>query len=129
MRASTRSWAPSGATSWKSRRRHSPWTPEARPAAEDGRRRRPRGTRTGVAPVAEWEDGMTEKSNKAMDRRRFLRGLGGASTIAAAAVASPIAATDAHAYDPGPDETKARYRESDHVKAFYRTNGYETLKK
>ena len=29
----------------------------------------------------------------------------------------------------GKDETKARYRETDHVKAFYRTNGYETLKK
>ena len=72
---------------------------------------------------------MTTKSNKAMDRRNFLRSLGGASTVAAAAVASPIAATEANAYDPGADETKGRYRESDHVKAFYRTNGYETLKK
>jgi hypothetical protein len=24
---------------------------------------------------------------------------------------------------------RSRYRETDHVKAFYRTNGYETLKK
>jgi len=72
---------------------------------------------------------MTDKGKKALDRRNFLRGLGGASTIAAAVVASPIAATDAQAYDPGSDETKGRYRESDHVKAFYRTNGYETLKK
>jgi hypothetical protein len=69
---------------------------------------------------------MTD-TKKAIDRRNFLRALGGASTAAAAA--SPIAATEAAAYDPGPDETKARYRESDHVKAFYRTNGYETLKK
>jgi hypothetical protein len=68
-------------------------------------------------------------SDKAMDRRNFLRSVGGASTVAAAAVASPIAATDAEAYNPGNEETKARYRESDHVKAFYRTNGYETLKK
>ncbi|MFL5126101.1 MAG: formate dehydrogenase, partial [Microvirga sp.] len=44
-------------------------------------------------------------------------------------VASPLAATDAEAYNPGNDETKARYRETDHVKAYYRTNGYETLKK
>ena len=29
----------------------------------------------------------------------------------------------------GVDQTKARYRESDEVKAFYLTNGYETLKK
>jgi hypothetical protein len=73
---------------------------------------------------------MTEKSDKkAIDRRNFLRTVGGASTVAVAAVASPIAATDAEAYDPGQDETKARYRETDHVKAFYRTNGYETLKK
>ncbi len=72
---------------------------------------------------------MSEKNDKAMDRRNFLRNLGGASTVAVAAVASPLAATEAAAYDPGPEETKARYRESDHVKAYYRTNGYETLKK
>ncbi|HEV2605464.1 MAG TPA: formate dehydrogenase [Microvirga sp.] len=72
---------------------------------------------------------MTDKTNKAMDRRNFLRGVGGASTIAVAAVASPLTATDAEAYNPGPDETKARYRETEHVKAFYKTNGYETLKK
>jgi hypothetical protein len=70
-----------------------------------------------------------KEDKKAMDRRNFLRTVGGASTVAVAAVASPIAATEAQAYDPGKDETKARYRESDHVKAFYRTNGYETLKK
>ena len=62
------------------------------------------------------EESMTDKNEKAMDRRSFFRAVGGASTVA-------------QAYDPGGDETKARYRESDHVKAFYRTNGYETLKK
>jgi hypothetical protein len=73
---------------------------------------------------------MTRKtSDKAIDRRNFFRTVGGASTVAVAAVASPLAATNAEAYDPGNDETKGRYRESDHVKAFYRTNGYETLKK
>jgi hypothetical protein len=75
------------------------------------------------------EEMMTDKNSKAIDRRNFLRTVGGASTVVAAAVASPIAATDAQAYDPGADETRARYRESDDVKAFYRTNGYETLKK
>ena len=69
------------------------------------------------------------KDDRALDRRRFLRGIGGASSAAAAAVVAPIAATEAQAYDPGREESKARYRESDHVKAFYRTNGYETLKK
>ena len=70
-----------------------------------------------------------KQDKKAMDRRNFLRSVGGAATAAVAAVAAPIAATEAQAYDPGQDETKGRYRESDHVKAFYRTNGYETLKK
>jgi hypothetical protein len=72
---------------------------------------------------------MSKDKKPAMDRRNFLRTMGGASTVAVAAAASPIVGTDAQAYDPGRDETKGRYRESDHVKAFYRTNGYETLKK
>ncbi len=67
--------------------------------------------------------------SRAIDRRNFLRAVGGVSTAAVAA-ASPIAATEAQAYDPGKDETKARYRaDSADVQAFYRTNGYETLKK
>ena len=49
--------------------------------------------------------------------------------MVSAAVSSPLAANDAQTYNPGSDETKARYRETDHVKAYYRTNGYETLKK
>ena len=71
---------------------------------------------------------MREKPKAAIDRRNFLRAAGSLPAVAVAA-ASPIVATEAQAYDPGRDETKARYQESDHVKAFYRTNGYETLKK
>ena len=84
--------------------------------------------RNGPRPVdGGRHDGKNDKAHRTA--ASFLRALGGASTAAVAAVASPIAATEAAAYDPGADETKARYRESDHVKAFYRTNGYETLKK
>ena len=73
---------------------------------------------------------MSSKPGSRFDRRNFLRALGGGSAVAAAAVASPIAATDAQAYNPGGEETKARYREkAPDVQAFYRTNGYETLKK
>ena len=73
---------------------------------------------------------MRQKRTSAMDRRNFLRAVGGASTAAVAAVAAPIAATEAQAYDPGREETKARYKaDSPGVQAFYRTNGYETLKK
>jgi hypothetical protein len=66
---------------------------------------------------------------RAMDRRSFLHGIGGASAVAATALASPFAASEAEAYDPGNDERRARYHESEDVKAFYRSNGYETLKK
>jgi hypothetical protein len=67
---------------------------------------------------------MADKKPRAeLDRRRFLLGAGaGATAVAAIQVG---AAQPAHAYDPGAEETKARYKETDHVKAYYRTNGYE----
>ena len=72
---------------------------------------------------------MTRKTDdKAIDRRSFFKTVGGASTVAAVAIASPLAAPEAEA-QASDDERRARYRETDHVKAFYRTNGYETLKK
>lgn len=70
---------------------------------------------------------MKNQDDKGLNRRGFLRAFGGASTgaaVVAAATATPIAATDAQAYNPGAEETKARYRESEHVKTFYRTNRY-----
>ena len=91
----------------------------------------------GVAPsererakLVRMEERMTEKKDKAMDRRNFLRAVGGASTVAVTVVASPVGVTEAQAYDPGGDEARARYQpDAADVKAFYRTNGYETLKK
>ncbi|TIX84531.1 MAG: formate dehydrogenase, partial [Mesorhizobium sp.] len=47
----------------------------------------------------------------------------------AAVAAVTLSPGEAQAYDPGEEETRARYRETEHVKAFYRVNGYETLKK
>ena len=72
---------------------------------------------------------MRTERKEPMDRRGFLRAAVGTSTAAVAAVASPLSTSEAQAYDPGGEEAKGRYRESDHVKAYYRTNGYETLKK
>ena len=73
---------------------------------------------------------MGSKPTGGMDRRHFLRAVPGGSVAAAAAVVTPLAPGDAQAYDPGQAETKPRYRESaPDVQAFYRTNGYETLKK
>lgn len=68
---------------------------------------------------------MQEKRQTAINRRNFLRAVGGASTAAAATALTP---GEAQAYDPGEQEAGARYRETDHVKAFYRVNGYETKK-
>lgn len=63
-------------------------------------------------------------TENAPERRRFLSGLGRVTTLAAAAAASPLMARRALAMNPGKDETKARYRLSDDVKNFYRTNRY-----
>ncbi|MCJ2080331.1 formate dehydrogenase [Methylobacterium sp. J-090] len=72
---------------------------------------------------------MRQDPKDQLGRRQFFRALGGGTVAAAVGVAAtPMTATDAQAYDPGQDETKGRYRLTDHVKAFYRTNGYETLK-
>jgi hypothetical protein len=70
-----------------------------------------------------------KSTTKRLDRRHFLRTVGGVSSAAIAAVTTTISPDEAQAYDPGQDELASRYRETDHVKAFYRTNGYETLKK
>ena len=72
---------------------------------------------------------MYEKRQTSRKRRNFLRAFGGASTTAAVAAAAALTPGEAQAYNPGEEETRARYQETDHVKAFYRVNGYETLEK
>lgn len=69
----------------------------------------------------------TRMSNKpestgkpAVDRRSFFKALGAGAAVAA----TPAMVTPAEAVDPGKDETKARYRETDHIKAYYRVNRY-----
>lgn len=70
------------------------------------------------------------RSKDPQKRREFLRLFGSVSTAAVAATALPMSAPDAQAYNPGDRERRARYRaDSPDVQAFYRTNGYETLKK
>jgi hypothetical protein len=79
---------------------------------------------------AAFEAGSSHQAggDRTLDRRHFLRAAVGTSTAALAA-ASPIGTSEAQAYDPGREESRGRYRQTDHVKAYYRTNGYETLKK
>jgi hypothetical protein len=70
---------------------------------------------------------MIDRRPVCITRREALRSVLAASTFAAPVTV--LVGEKAHAYDPGRYESRARYRETDHVKAFYRTNGYETLKK
>ena len=72
---------------------------------------------------------MHEKQGNAIDRRNFLRASLGGATTAAVAAAAAIAPEEAQAYDPGDEETRSRYQETEHVKAFYRVNSYPTARK
>jgi hypothetical protein len=61
----------------------------------------------------------TKKQN-GIGRRGFF------GAVAAAAATSVVAggARPAFAEEPGDERTKARYKETEHVQAFYRTNRY-----
>lgn len=64
-----------------------------------------------------------ERSDKAEtkpERRGFLKALG----LGLGAAAAPLATAPAEAKEDAATARKARYRETEHVKAFYRTNRY-----
>lgn len=65
----------------------------------------------------------TTKEETRPDRRSFLKALsvGAAGATAVAGLATPV---EAVAAESASDKRKKRYRETDHVKAFYRTNRY-----
>lgn len=69
----------------------------------------------------------SEKGRTGVDRRGFLRSIGkgaaGGAAVAAGSVVG-LAPGAADASESKADRVKKRYRESDHVKAFYRTNRY-----
>ena len=74
-----------------------------------------------------WEVAMKSKqTNAGVDRRGFLRTLSGsaAGTAAIAAGAMAVAPETADAAENAAERVKQRYRETDHVKAYYRTNRY-----
>ena len=69
----------------------------------------------------EEEIAMQSKAKTAVGRREFLRVLGAGATAAAA---TPLA-TQAKADTENNDEKrKSRYKETEHVKTFYRVNRY-----
>lgn len=68
---------------------------------------------------------MADKKNEdsVVARRSFLKALGlGAG--AAATTAAAVMPTVAVAAESDAEKLKARYKETDHVKTFYRTNRY-----
>jgi hypothetical protein len=68
------------------------------------------------------EAGESKAQAKAgVDRRRFF--LMGGSAVAAAAAVVPLT-VEAEAAETGSERTKARYKETEHVKNYYRVNRY-----
>jgi hypothetical protein len=69
---------------------------------------------------------MPTDETKRVDRRGFLRsaGKGAAGTAAVAVTTVGLTAPPAAATENRADRLKARYRETEHVKTFYRTNRY-----
>jgi nitrous oxide reductase len=65
-------------------------------------------------------EGKSKQAAK-LDRRRFF--MMGGSAVAAAAVA-PLAGGEAAADESQAERVKARYKETDHVKNYYRVNRY-----
>ena len=66
---------------------------------------------------------MQGKTKATVGRREFLRVLGAGAAAAAAAPLSTQAKADTETND---EKRKARYKETDHVKTFYRVNRYPT---
>lgn len=70
---------------------------------------------------------MEDEDKAVVGRRDFLRTLGAGAGLAATA-AVPLA-TKAQATQADAQANKTLYRETDHVKTFYRVNGYPNAKK
>jgi hypothetical protein len=68
------------------------------------------------------ETAMKHEGKTTVGRREFLRVLGAGAGAAAATAAPAIAPASAAESDA--DKKKSRYRETDHVKTFYRVNRY-----
>lgn len=64
-----------------------------------------------------------KSETRKVGRRDVLRALGAGAGVAAAAPLATAAKADSENND---EKRKARYRETDHIKAFYRVNRYPT---
>ena len=66
---------------------------------------------------------MKNQPKGTLGRREFLRSLGAGATVAVAA-AGPLAGDARAATESNDEKRKSRYRETEHVKTFYRVNRY-----
>jgi hypothetical protein len=64
---------------------------------------------------------MKPKSRATLGRRQFLRALGAGTAVTAMAPLATEAMADTETND---EKRKARYKETEHVKTFYRVNHY-----
>jgi hypothetical protein len=67
---------------------------------------------------------MQTKAKPDVARRDFLRALGAGAAVAAAPLASEARADT----ETNEEKRRARYKETDHVKAYYRVNSYPAKK-
>lgn len=68
---------------------------------------------------------MSKKElERGIGRRGFLGAFAGLTSATTVAVLGPQLATEAHAQESEEEMRKARYQETEHVQAYYRTNRY-----
>ncbi|MEH2508795.1 hypothetical protein V1291_000149 [Nitrobacteraceae bacterium AZCC 1564] len=67
---------------------------------------------------------MSEEKKTTVGRRDFLRKIGIGTVGAGATLATPLVESAQADSENNDEKRKARYRLSDHVKAFYRVNRY-----
>jgi len=66
---------------------------------------------------------MKTSNKPPLGRREFLRALGAGAGVAATS-AAPLASSAKADSESNDEKRKARYKETDHVKAYYRVNRY-----
>jgi hypothetical protein len=67
---------------------------------------------------------MKDEKKTTVGRRDFLRKVGLGAVGAGAAVAAPLAGPALADTENNDEKRKARYKETDHIKTFYRVNRY-----
>ncbi|MCA1499825.1 MULTISPECIES: twin-arginine translocation signal domain-containing protein [unclassified Bradyrhizobium] len=67
---------------------------------------------------------MSDETRAKVGRRDFLRKVGLGTAGAGAALATPLVGSAQADSETNDEKRKARYKESDHVKTFYRVNRY-----